>query len=58
MDDDLHTMNRDQLMDEVRRRRAGIRAHRDSSGHVLCWRHPQLWRLLPESIPDDIAAPP
>mgnify|MGYP006174059197 CR=1 FL=1 len=28
----------------------GIREHRDSSGHDLCWHHPQLWGLLPESI--------
>jgi len=28
--------------------RAGIRAHRDSTGHALCWHHPALWNLLPE----------
>ena len=28
--------------------RAGIRAHRDSTGHELCWHHPALWSLLPE----------
>lgn len=32
----------------MRRLRAGIRAHRDSSGHGLCWHHPELWGLLPE----------
>ena len=58
MDEDLQTMSREQLTDEVRRLRAGIRAHRDSSGHDLCWHHPQLWGLLPEPIPDDIAVPP
>lgn len=26
----------------------GIRAHRDSSGHDLCWHHPALWGLLPD----------
>jgi hypothetical protein len=31
------------------RLRNGIRQHRDSSGHELCWHHPQLWGLLPES---------
>ncbi|HEX2861879.1 MAG TPA: hypothetical protein VHN79_09580 [Lacunisphaera sp.] len=32
----------------MKKLRAGIRAHRDSSGHGLCWHHPELWRLLPE----------
>jgi hypothetical protein len=58
MDDDLHAMSRDDLIAEIRRLRAGIRAHRDSSGHDLCWHHPQLWGLLPEPIPDNIAVPP
>jgi len=58
MDDDLQAMSREQLADEVRRLRAGIRAHRNSSGHDLCWHHPQLWNLLPEPIPGDIAVPP
>ena len=58
MDDDLERMSRDQLVAEIRRLRAGIRAHRDSSGHDLCWHHPQLWGLLPEPIPTDIAVPP
>jgi hypothetical protein len=48
MDDDLASMPREQLIDEVRRLRQGIREHRDSSGHELCWHHPQLWGLLPE----------
>ncbi|MDT3683491.1 MAG: hypothetical protein RO009_00410 [Pseudorhodoplanes sp.] len=58
MDDDLHGMSRDQLIAEVKRLRAGIRAHRDSSGHDLCWHHPQLWGLLPERIDPDVAVPP
>jgi hypothetical protein len=58
MDDDLQGMNREELISEVKRLRAGIRAHRDSSGHDLCWHHPQLWGLLPEPIPADIAVPP
>ena len=41
-------MTREQLIDEARRLRAGIRTHRDSTGHALCWHHPQLWSLLPE----------
>jgi hypothetical protein len=48
MDEDLETMSREKLLDEVRRLRTGIRAHRDSSGHDLCWFHPALWSLLPE----------
>lgn len=57
MDDDLEALNREQLIAEVKRLRAGIRAHRDSSGHALCWHHPQLWGLLPEPIPRDLAVP-
>ena len=26
-----------------------------STGHDLCWHHPQLWGLLPEPIPQDLA---
>jgi len=58
MDDDLETLAREQLIAEVKRRRAGIRAHRDSTGHDLCWHHPQLWGLLPEPISAEIAVPP
>jgi len=48
MDSDLAAMSRDQLIAEVRKLRAGIRKHRDSTGHELCWHHPDLWALLPE----------
>ena len=48
MDTDLEQMTRAQLIDEVRRLREGIRAHRDSSRQELCWFHPALWGLLPE----------
>ena len=48
MDDDLDGLSREQLIAEARRLRAGIRAHRDSTGHDLCWHHPALWSLLPE----------
>jgi hypothetical protein len=48
MDDDLEQMSRDQLLAEVTKLRSGIRAHRDSTGHDLCWHHPALWSLLPE----------
>lgn len=48
MDEDLDGLTREQLIAEVKRLRQGIRAHRDSSGHELCWHHPALWGLLPE----------
>ena len=48
MDEDLSSLSREELIAEVVRLRAGIRAHRDESGHGLCWHHPQLWGLLPE----------
>jgi hypothetical protein len=48
MDTDLHSMDREQLIAEVKKLRAGIREHRDSDKHELCWHHPQLWGLLPE----------
>jgi hypothetical protein len=49
MDADLYAMTPEQLMAEVQRLREGIRRHRDATGHDLCWHHPQLWGLLPES---------
>jgi hypothetical protein len=58
MDEDLETLSRQALLHEVMRLRAGIRAHRDSSGHGLCWHHPQLWALLPERIDPQVAVPP
>jgi len=45
---DLAGMTRIQLIEEVQKLRAGIRSHRDCSGHDLCWYHPHLWALLPE----------
>ena len=48
MDEDLIALTREELITEVRRLRAGIRAHRDSTGQELCWHHPALWGLLPE----------
>jgi hypothetical protein len=44
-------------MAEVKKLREGIRAHRDSTKHELCWHHPQLWGLLPERIDPDLAVP-
>jgi hypothetical protein len=48
MDSDLDQMTRDELLAEAKKLRRGIREHRDSSGHQLCWHHPALWSLLPE----------
>jgi len=48
MDADLDRMSRDQLITEVKKLRKGIRGHRDSSEHELCWHHPALWGLLPD----------
>ena len=57
-DHDLEGLDREQLLLEVKRLRAGIRAHRDSTGHDLCWHHPDLWGLLPERVTPDVAVPP
>jgi hypothetical protein len=57
MDEDLTAFTREELIAEVKRLRAGIRAHRDSSGHDLCWHHPDLWRLLPERLEPAVAVP-
>lgn len=48
MDEDLDQTSREQLVEEIRKLRQGIRAHRDSTKQELCWHHPQLWGLLPE----------
>src|SRR5688500_12586069 len=48
LDTDLERMSREELVDEVLTLREGVRAHRDSTRHELCWHHPQLWGLLPE----------
>jgi hypothetical protein len=48
MDNDLNQMTREELIAEVKKLRQGIRNHRDSDRHELCWHHPDLWNLLPE----------
>ena len=48
MDSDLESLDREQLVVEVKKLRAGIRQHRDATGHNLCWWVPELWKLLPE----------
>ena len=47
--DDVESMSREQLIGEVKKLRDGIRKHRDSTGHDLCWHHPALWGLLPDA---------
>ena len=48
MDSDFEQMSREELIAEVTKLREGIRKHRDSTEHELCWYHPELWSLLPE----------
>jgi hypothetical protein len=48
VDSDIASMTQAQLIAEVKKLRAGIRQHRDCSGHELCWYQPDLWSLLPE----------
>jgi len=57
MDDDLERMSREELVGQVKRLRGGIREHRDSERHELCWHHPALWGLLPEKT-DPLPAVP
>ena len=56
-DDELQSLEKDDLVKEVIRLRNGIREHRDSTGNGLCWHHPKLWNLLPEKIKPEIAIP-
>lgn len=53
MDEDLSGKTRDELAAEVRRLRDGIRAHRDSTGHVLCWYRPQFHIFTSHAQPWD-----
>ena len=57
MDEDVEQLDGPALVAEVKRLRAGIRAHRDSSGHELCWHHPDLWALLPEQLAPTVSVP-
>lgn len=47
-DRDLEEMDPAALLAAARAMRAAIRSHRDSSGHDLCWHHPDMWALLPD----------
>jgi len=57
LDRDLDALDREALIAEVRRLRAGIREHRESTGQELCWHHPKLWGLLPEKFEPDVEVP-
>jgi hypothetical protein len=57
MDEDLEQFNRAELVAEIKKLRSGIRRHRDSTKHELCWHHPHLWGLLPEKVDPEIAVP-
>jgi hypothetical protein len=57
MDEDLDRLPHEQLLAEARRLRQAIRVHRDSSGHALCWHHPDLWDLLPDKLEPQLAVP-
>lgn len=57
MDEDIENLSSDELKEEVKKLRAGIRMHRDSTKNDLCWHHPQLWNLLPEKIEPELAVP-
>ncbi|RYX92497.1 MAG: hypothetical protein EOO28_21625 [Comamonadaceae bacterium] len=57
MDEDLTAMSLDELVAEARKLRAAIRRHRDSTGHELCWHHPDLWATLPEKAPPQLLVP-
>jgi hypothetical protein len=57
MDEDIDRMSRAELVAEAKRLRQGIRQHRDSTGHELCWHHPQLWGLLPDKVEPHLAVP-
>ena len=57
MDTDLESMTKEELIKEVFKLRQAIRKHRDSTGHALCWHHPDLWNLLPEKLSPEIQVP-
>lgn len=57
-DSDLDAMTHKQLVGEATKLRDAIRKHRDSSGHDLCWYHPDLWAFLPEASGSTPAVPP
>jgi hypothetical protein len=57
MDDDLDAMSREDPVSEIKQYRSAVRAYRDSTGHNLCWHHPDLWSLLPEKLTPAVQVP-
>lgn len=55
LDGDLDVMDRETLLAAALRQ--AIRAHRDCSMHDLCWHHPDLWGLLPDTPPGGPTVP-
>ena len=51
LDSDLDRLAIGSLLEEAKRMRRAIRAHRDATGQELCWHHPDLWNLLPDKQP-------
>ena len=56
-DKDLDAMSRSELLAAARQMRREIRRHRDASLHNLCWHHPGLWALLPDTPPGGQVVP-
>ena len=48
-DHDLDTLPHADLLAAAKAMRRAIRAHRDTTGHELCWHHPDMWALLPDA---------
>lgn len=57
MDKDLEQLTREELIAEVMKLRNGIREHRNSTSHDLCWYHPKLWGMLPEKTAIQVTVP-
>ena len=57
LDNDLDGLAFGPLLEEAKRMRRAIRAHRDSTGQELCWHHPDLWNLLPDKQPIAVTVP-
>jgi hypothetical protein len=56
-DQDLDRMSQAELLAAAKAMRAAIRTHRDTSMHELCWHHPAMWALLPDSPPGGLIVP-
>lgn len=56
-DSDLAGMSHAELLAAAKAMRMAIRAHRDSTGHDLCWHHPDMWSLLPDEARSDFTVP-